>query len=180
MERLNNEVMQCFTNFRTGTLVLQRALETLITAHHTFNRILTNPAFHHLNIKADIVNSHHLIVEAKKYKPTFQTFRSQLLYPEYSDAISFYLQLLQHWHTRSWCYQMLQSIGLINHITYNHVFSTLKTFMHILFDCPIYKKPLLFNSESFLRKSVSKEFGKLLTYFSMNCNVQGGLVSFHY
>ncbi|KAK4328680.1 hypothetical protein Pmani_000927 [Petrolisthes manimaculis] len=71
VERLNNEVMQCFTNFRTGTLVLQRALETLITAHHTFNRILTNPAFHHLNIKADIVNSHHLIVEAKKYKPTF-------------------------------------------------------------------------------------------------------------
>ena len=71
VERLNNEVMQCFTNFRTGTVVLQRALETLITAHHTFNRTLAHSAFHHLNIKADIVNSHHLIVEAKKYKPTF-------------------------------------------------------------------------------------------------------------
>ncbi|XP_045132398.1 vacuolar protein sorting-associated protein 52 homolog isoform X2 [Portunus trituberculatus] len=71
VERLNNEVMQCFTNFRTGTVVLQRALETLITAHHTFNRTLAHAAFHHLNIKADIVNSHHLIVEAKKYKPTF-------------------------------------------------------------------------------------------------------------
>lgn len=71
VERLNNEVMQCFTNFRTGTVVLQRALETLITAHHTFNRILAHQAFQHLNIKGDIVNSHHLIVEAKKYKPTF-------------------------------------------------------------------------------------------------------------
>ncbi|MPC47876.1 hypothetical protein E2C01_041637 [Portunus trituberculatus] len=46
--------MQCFTNFRTGTVVLQRALETLITAHHTFNRTLAHAAFHHLNIKADI------------------------------------------------------------------------------------------------------------------------------
>lgn len=71
VELLHNEVMQCFSNFRTGTLVLQRALETLITAHHTFNRVLAHQAFQHLNIKQDIVNSHHLIVEAKKYKPTF-------------------------------------------------------------------------------------------------------------
>ncbi|CAL4179189.1 unnamed protein product, partial [Meganyctiphanes norvegica] len=71
VEKLHNEVMQCFSNFRTGTLVLQRALEALITAHHTFNRVLAHQAFAHLNIKQDIVNSHHLIVEAKKYKPTF-------------------------------------------------------------------------------------------------------------
>ncbi|MCL4130164.1 UNVERIFIED_CONTAM: hypothetical protein GTU68_007377 [Idotea baltica] len=71
IESLNNEVMQCFSNFRTGTLVLQRALETLITAHHSFNRILSHASFAHLNLKTDIVNSHHLIVEAKKYKPTF-------------------------------------------------------------------------------------------------------------
>ena len=71
VEKLNNEVMQCFTNFRTGTVVLQRALEALITAHHSFNRVIGHQIFSHLNIKADIVNSHHLIVEAKKYKPTF-------------------------------------------------------------------------------------------------------------
>lgn len=71
IESLNNEVMQCFTNFKTGTLVLQRALETLIAAHHSFNRILSHSAFSHLNLKANIVSSHHLIVEAKKYKPTF-------------------------------------------------------------------------------------------------------------
>ncbi|XP_018022965.1 vacuolar protein sorting-associated protein 52 homolog [Hyalella azteca] len=71
VEQLNNQVMQCFSNFRTGTSVLQRALETLITAHHSLNRALSHPALQHCNAQQLIVNSHHLIVEAKKYKPTF-------------------------------------------------------------------------------------------------------------
>uniref|UniRef100_A0A6A7G1B6 Vacuolar protein sorting-associated protein 52 homolog n=2 Tax=Hirondellea gigas TaxID=1518452 RepID=A0A6A7G1B6_9CRUS len=71
VEQLNNQVMQCFSNFRTGTSILQRALETLITAHHSLNRALSHPALQHCNAQQYIVNTHHLIVEAKKYKPTF-------------------------------------------------------------------------------------------------------------
>ncbi|XP_059173916.1 vacuolar protein sorting-associated protein 52 homolog [Physella acuta] len=71
LESINQEVMRAFTNFKNGTQILQGALTLLIQYYHRFQKILAQPAFRNLQIKHELINIHHVMVEVKKYKPTF-------------------------------------------------------------------------------------------------------------
>ncbi|BFZ20252.1 hypothetical protein BsWGS_23291 [Bradybaena similaris] len=71
LESINQDVMRAFTNFKNGTQILQGALTLLIQYYHRFQKILSQPAFRNLQIKHELINIHHVMVEVKKYKPTF-------------------------------------------------------------------------------------------------------------
>ncbi|XP_005095273.1 vacuolar protein sorting-associated protein 52 homolog isoform X2 [Aplysia californica] len=71
LESINQEVMRAFTNFKNGTQILQGALTLLIQYYHRFQKILSQPVFRNLQIKHELINIHHVMVEVKKYKPTF-------------------------------------------------------------------------------------------------------------
>ncbi|XP_055897947.1 vacuolar protein sorting-associated protein 52 homolog isoform X1 [Biomphalaria glabrata] len=71
LENINQDVMRAFTNFKNGTQILQGALTLLIQYYHRFQKILSQPVFRNLQIKHELINIHHVMVEVKKYKPTF-------------------------------------------------------------------------------------------------------------
>jgi len=71
IESINQEVMRCFSNFRTGTSILQNALAQLIQYYHRFQKILTQPPFKRLSVRSELINIHHVMVEVKKHKATF-------------------------------------------------------------------------------------------------------------
>ncbi|GFS17595.1 vacuolar protein sorting-associated protein 52-like protein [Elysia marginata] len=71
LENINQEVMRAFTNFKNGTQILQGALTLLIQYYHRFQKILAQPVFRNLQIRHELINIHHVMVEVKKYRPTF-------------------------------------------------------------------------------------------------------------
>ncbi|KAH3798933.1 hypothetical protein DPMN_152537 [Dreissena polymorpha] len=66
LEYINGEVMRAFTNFKNGTLILQ-----LIQYYHRFQKVLNQGPLRQLQIRNELINIHHVMVEVKKYKPTF-------------------------------------------------------------------------------------------------------------
>ncbi|KAK3087387.1 hypothetical protein FSP39_005256 [Pinctada imbricata] len=71
LEVINGDVMRAFTNFKNGTQILQGALTQLIQYYHRFQKVLSQGPFRNLQIRNELINIHHVMVEVKKYKPTF-------------------------------------------------------------------------------------------------------------
>ncbi|KAL4219562.1 Vacuolar protein sorting-associated protein 52 [Mactra antiquata] len=71
LEYINQEVMRSFTNFKNGTQILQGSLTQLIQYYHRFQKVLNQGALRNLQIRNELINIHHVMVEVKKYKPTF-------------------------------------------------------------------------------------------------------------
>ncbi|XP_057289466.1 vacuolar protein sorting-associated protein 52 homolog [Hydractinia symbiolongicarpus] len=71
IENMNQEVMRSFSNFKNGTNILQAALTQLIQYYHRFQKVLSQPPFNRLSCRSDLINIHHVMVEAKKHKTTF-------------------------------------------------------------------------------------------------------------
>ena len=65
LEELNREVLLCFPNLVTGSGLLQLALTQLVQYYHRFHKLLTP------NIKTQLTNIHHIMVEMKKYKTNY-------------------------------------------------------------------------------------------------------------
>lgn len=71
MDDIYADIMQTFTNFKNGTNILQATLTQLIQYYHRFQKVLSQPPFKSLPVCCEQLNIHHLMVEAKKYKPNF-------------------------------------------------------------------------------------------------------------
>ncbi|XP_033763726.1 vacuolar protein sorting-associated protein 52 homolog [Pecten maximus] len=71
LEVINGDVMRAFTNFKNGTQILQGALTQLIQYYHRFQKVLSQGPFRNMTIRNELINIHHVMVEVKKYKPTF-------------------------------------------------------------------------------------------------------------
>ncbi|KAL1491499.1 hypothetical protein ABEB36_012088 [Hypothenemus hampei] len=65
LEDLNREVLLSFPNLVTGASLLQLALTQLVQYYHRFHKLLAP------NIRSQLVNIHHIMVEMKKYKTQF-------------------------------------------------------------------------------------------------------------
>ncbi|XP_065323298.1 vacuolar protein sorting-associated protein 52 homolog isoform X2 [Gordionus sp. m RMFG-2023] len=71
IEAMNSEIMQSFTNFKNGTNVLQVVLSKLIQYYHRFCKILNHPVLKNVEGRSELINTHNLMVEMKKYKTNF-------------------------------------------------------------------------------------------------------------
>lgn len=71
LELINGDVMRAFTNFKNGTQILQGALTQLIQYYHRFQKVLGQGPYKNMQIRNELINIHHVMVEVKKYKPTF-------------------------------------------------------------------------------------------------------------
>jgi len=71
MDEINADIMTTFTNFKNGTNILQAALTQLIQYYHRFQKILSQAPFKSLAVRSELLNIHHLMVEAKKFKTNF-------------------------------------------------------------------------------------------------------------
>ncbi|XP_064616275.1 vacuolar protein sorting-associated protein 52 homolog [Liolophura sinensis] len=71
IDQINQEIMRSFTNFKNGTQILQAALTQLIQYYHRFQKVLSQTPFRSLQIRNELINIHHVMVEVKKHKPTF-------------------------------------------------------------------------------------------------------------
>ncbi|KAL3872238.1 hypothetical protein ACJMK2_040174 [Sinanodonta woodiana] len=71
LEMINQDVMRAFTNFKNGTQILQGALTQLIQYYHRFQKVLAVGPLKNLPIRNELINIHHVMVEVKKFKPTF-------------------------------------------------------------------------------------------------------------
>lgn len=71
LEVINQDVMRAFTNFKNGTQILQGALTQLIQYYHRFQKVLSQGPFRAMQIRNELINIHHVMVEVKRYKPTF-------------------------------------------------------------------------------------------------------------
>lgn len=65
LEDLNREVLLSFPNLVTGARLLQLALTQLVQYYHRFHKLLAP------NVRSQLVNIHHIMVEMKKYKTNF-------------------------------------------------------------------------------------------------------------
>jgi hypothetical protein len=71
LDDLNKEVLNSFPNFKNGTNILQQALTQFVQYYHGFYKIMTMPELSSCTQQHLLINVHQLIVEVKKYKPTF-------------------------------------------------------------------------------------------------------------
>ncbi|XP_036362819.1 vacuolar protein sorting-associated protein 52 homolog [Octopus sinensis] len=71
IEIINQDVMRSFTNFKNGTQILQGALTQLVQYYHRFQKVLSQGPLRNLQIRNELINIHHVMVEVKKHKPTF-------------------------------------------------------------------------------------------------------------
>lgn len=72
IEGINKEVLQSFTNFKNGTVILQTAFTQFVNYYERFNKILYNAAFESvIEARAELVGAPVIIAELKKYKPVY-------------------------------------------------------------------------------------------------------------
>ncbi|KAG8199048.1 hypothetical protein JTE90_021061 [Oedothorax gibbosus] len=71
MDEINGDIMTTFTNFKNGTNILQTALTQLIQYYHRFQKVLSQHPFKNLPVRSELLNIHHIMVEAKKFKTNF-------------------------------------------------------------------------------------------------------------
>jgi len=69
IEKINNEVMQTFPNFKNGTNILQMTLSSLVQYYHRLHRVLQHEVF--AQYTNQLVNVHTIMIEVKKYKSNF-------------------------------------------------------------------------------------------------------------
>ena len=71
LDEINKEVLNSFPNFKNGTNILQQALTQFVQYYHRFHKIISMQEFSQCATQYPLINVHQLIVEVKKYKPTF-------------------------------------------------------------------------------------------------------------
>ncbi len=71
LDLINQEIMRTFTNFKNGQAILQAALTQLVQYYHRFQKVLAHNSYKHISARNEMLNIHHLMVEIKKYKPTY-------------------------------------------------------------------------------------------------------------
>ncbi|KAF6039990.1 vps52 [Bugula neritina] len=71
IDSINADIMRSFTNFKSGTQILQTALTQLIQFYHRLQKVMSQPPFRNWPIKNDLINIHNIMVEVKKHKFTF-------------------------------------------------------------------------------------------------------------
>lgn len=67
LNKMNNEIMRSFTNFKNGTDLLQQALNELIQYYAKFHKNVSSSSFNNLNM----ISVHQVMLEVKKYKTSF-------------------------------------------------------------------------------------------------------------
>ncbi|OXU25315.1 hypothetical protein TSAR_013035 [Trichomalopsis sarcophagae] len=65
LEEINRDVVRSFPSLLLGTSLVQRAMTQLVQYYHRFHKIL--PA----NVRPQLTNIHHIMVEIKKYKTNY-------------------------------------------------------------------------------------------------------------
>lgn len=71
IEMLDKNIMLSFTNFKNGTLILQKLLTNLLEYYDRYIKILKTTPFRRSNGWPDVVDPHHLMVEVKKHRTNF-------------------------------------------------------------------------------------------------------------
>lgn len=71
LDRINQEILGSFPNFKNGTTILQQSLMQFVQYYHRFHKVLSHHVFVSHPDKAQLINVHQLMVEVKKYKPNF-------------------------------------------------------------------------------------------------------------
>merc|ERR1712012_779386 len=71
LDLINGEIMTSFPNLKLGTGILQQSLTQLVQYYHRFSRVLGVPPLSQIPAAAQLINIHQLMVEVKKYKPSF-------------------------------------------------------------------------------------------------------------
>lgn len=71
IDNINADVMRSFTNFKSGTQILQAALTQLIQIYHRLQKIMSQAPFRNWPIKNELINIHNIMVEVKKHKFNF-------------------------------------------------------------------------------------------------------------
>jgi len=67
----SGEIMTSFPNLKLGTGILQQSLTLLVQYYHRFSRVLGVAPLSQIPAAAQLINIHQLMVEVKKYKPSF-------------------------------------------------------------------------------------------------------------
>ena len=71
LDSINSEILSSFPNLKLGTSVLQQSLTSLVQYYHRFSRVLGVAPLSQIPATSNLINIHQLMVEVKKYKPTF-------------------------------------------------------------------------------------------------------------
>ena len=71
LDQLNKEVLGSFPNFKNGTNILQQALTQFVQHYHNFHKVMATAELSNCAQNYPLINVHQLIVEVKKYKPSF-------------------------------------------------------------------------------------------------------------
>merc|ERR1711976_31918 len=71
LDSINGEILSSFPNLKLGTSLLQQALTTLVQNYHRFIRVLGVAPLSQIPATAQLINIHQLMVEVKRYKPSF-------------------------------------------------------------------------------------------------------------
>ena len=65
------QVLGSFPNFKNGTNILQQALTQFVQYYHSFHKVMATAELSNCAQQYPLINVHQLIVEVKKYKPSF-------------------------------------------------------------------------------------------------------------
>lgn len=71
LDSINGEIMTSFPNLKLGTGILQQSLTLLVQYYHRFSRVLGVAPLSQIPAASQLINIHQLMVEVKRYKPTF-------------------------------------------------------------------------------------------------------------
>jgi len=71
VDLISREVTTSFPNFKVGSTVVQATFTQLIQYYHRFQKLFTQAPFKSIPAKSELVNMHLVMVEMKKYKPSF-------------------------------------------------------------------------------------------------------------
>ena len=71
VDNISKEVLQSFSNFRGGATIFQEILSQMIQYYNRFHKLMSNPPFKSLHLKADLLSIHQLMVEVRKLKLHF-------------------------------------------------------------------------------------------------------------
>ena len=71
LDSINSEILSSFPNLKLGTSLLQQTLTSLVQYYHRFSRVLGVAPLSQIPATSNLINIHQLMVEVKKYKPTF-------------------------------------------------------------------------------------------------------------
>ncbi|KAI6660019.1 Vacuolar protein sorting-associated protein 52-like protein isoform X1 [Oopsacas minuta] len=71
VDNISKDVLQSFSNFRGGGAIFQEILSQMLHYYNRFHKLMSNPPFKSLHLKADLLSIHQLMVEVRKLKLHF-------------------------------------------------------------------------------------------------------------